>query len=91
MNTSRIPTPYAITFDGMLEWFSEMSVRDLLFHPDDAPGEIITIATGEKMFSDAECKKLDGIISNMFEEFGDAVYEAAYPIFMKRMGLQLDA
>jgi len=91
MNTSRIPTLHANTFDGMLEWFSEMSVHDLLFHPDDAPSEIITIATGKKMFSDAECNELDGIISTMFEEFGDTVYEAAYPIFMKRMSLQLDA
>jgi len=27
----------------------------------------------------------------MFNRFGDEVYEAAYPIFMKRMGIQLDA
>mgnify|MGYP001565083895 FL=1 len=46
MSTSRIPDYSDKSIDGMLTWFSEMSVRDLLFHPDDAPETIISTATG---------------------------------------------
>lgn len=91
MNTSRIPDFSGKCFDDMLIWFSEMSVRDLLFHPDDAPNTIISCTTGRKFFTSRECRKLENIISGMFSRFGDNVYEAAYPLFMKRMGIQLDA
>jgi hypothetical protein len=90
MNTSRIPNFSDSSFDGMLTWFSEMSVRGLLFHPDDAPESIILIGTDEKMFTDSECTELENIIANMFEQFGDHVYEAAYSIFMKCMDIKLD-
>ena len=75
----------------MLTWFSEMSVRGLLFHPDDSPEAIVSIATNEKFFTEDECKKLENILSNMFKQFSNDVYEAAYPIFMKCMGIRLDA
>ncbi len=91
MNTSRIPDFSIKSFDGMLTWFSEMSVRGLLFHPDDAPDSIILFATDEKMFTELECNKLENIISSMFEQFNDDVYEAAYPIFRKCMNMSLDA
>jgi hypothetical protein len=91
MNTSRIPDFCNNSFDGMLAWFAEMSVRDLLFHPDDVPETIVSIETGEQFFTAEECQKLEGIISKMFDQFDDDVYEAAYPIFMKRMNIQLDA
>ena len=91
MNTSRIPDFADNSFDGMLTWFSEMSVRGLLFHPDDAPESIELFDAGEKMFTASECKKLDSLLSNMFEQFGNEVYEAAYPIFMKCAGWKLDA
>jgi len=91
MKTSRIPDYSDNNFDGMLTWFSEMSVRGLLFHPDDAPEAIISIATGEKFFTTSECRKLKGILAVMFRQFGGDVYEAAYPAFMQRMGIQLDA
>ncbi|MDP1709234.1 MAG: hypothetical protein Q8L89_09275 [Gammaproteobacteria bacterium] len=91
MNASRIPDFSDKSFDGMLMWFSEMSVRDLLFHPDDAPETIISIATGEKFFTATECRNLESTLATMFRQFGSDVYEAAYPIFMKRMNIQLDA
>ena len=75
----------------MLTWFSEMSVRDLIFHPDDAPETIVSITTDENIFTVEECQKLNKIISEMFSQFDDDVYEAAYPSFMKRMDIQLDA
>ena len=91
MNTSRVPSYTEKNFDGMLTWFAEMSVRDLLLHPDDAPEQILSISDGEKVFSPHECQAINNIIDEMFDEFGDDVYEAAYPAFMKRMGIQLDA
>lgn len=91
MNTSRIPDFSDKTFDGMLIWFAEMSIRDLLFHPDDAPETIVTIATGEKIFTASECEKLQIDITEMFSKFGENVYEAAYPVFMSRMGVRLDS
>jgi hypothetical protein len=91
MTESRIPEYTNNSFDGMLTWFAEMSVRELLFHPDDRPEDIITIATNEPAFTDIECQKLNTILGSMFEQFEDMVYEAAYPIFMKTMGLRMDA
>ena len=91
MNTSRIPDFSNKSFDGMLTWFAEMSVHELVFHPDDAPESIVSIATGEKVFTADECQKLENTLSEMFDQFNDEVYEAAYPVFMKRMGIQLDA
>lgn len=90
MNTSRIPGFVDKSFDGMLMWFSEMSVCDLLFHPDDDPESVISIASGEKLFTASECRELENILSGMFRQFHNDVYEAAYPAFMKRMGIQLD-
>lgn len=85
MNASRIPDFSNKSFDGMQSWFTEMAIRDLIFHPDDAPESIISIATGEKTFTDNECQKLEKILSEMFNLFNDDVYEAAYPAFMKEM------
>ena len=91
MNTSRIPEYSDQSFDGMLNWFATMSKRDLLFHPDDPAEEIYDIASGKRMFSPAESSKAKEILDAMFRLHGHEVYEAAYPIFMKRMGLHLDA
>ena len=90
-NINRIPECKDFTFDGMLDWFAEMSVNNLLFHPDDDPADIFTIADGTPTFSQNEAVQLRNILDDMFAANGDDVYEAAYPIFMKRMGIQLDA
>ncbi|PJA32526.1 MAG: hypothetical protein CO187_03555 [Zetaproteobacteria bacterium CG_4_9_14_3_um_filter_53_7] len=91
MNTSRIPDYSDHSFDGMLLWFATMSESGLLFHPDDPADEIYDIATEAKTFTPNECGKAGAILNTMFELHGDNVYEAAYPIFMKRMGLHLDS
>lgn len=91
MEASRIPDLTENNFDGMLWWFAEMSKRELLFHPDDSPDQIVTIKTGEPTFSPDECRKLEAVLSRMFNEFGDEVHAAAYPVFMKAAGQRLDA
>ena len=91
MNISRVPDYFDHSFDGMLHWFATMSERNLLFHPDDPVDEIYEITTGQPTFTPAESRQANEILKTMFSQFGDEVYEAAYPIFMKRMGIQLDA
>lgn len=91
MNSTRIPDFTNKSRKGMSIWFNEMSLRDLLFHPDDAPSDIITTATNKKVFARNECNKLDAIMREMFDMFGNDVYEIAHPIFMKRAGQRLTA
>lgn len=86
MNQNRIPSFVSKSRKGMAQWFSEMALRGLLFHPEDKPCEIIRISTDEPLFRPDECKKLDGILADMFDRFGDCVCETAYPIFMKAAG-----
>ena len=87
VNVSRIPAYDHADQNGMLLWFSEMAVRDLLFHPEDDPRGIIRIADGRRLFTDSECRELGNILSRMFAEHGDAVIEACYPIFMRKAGV----
>ena len=91
MNTTRIPEFTDKSFDGMQAWFAEMSEQDIIFHPDDAPETIVSITTGENVFPVDECQKLNKILSEMFSQFNDDVYEAADPSFIKSMDIQLDA
>ncbi len=85
MNESRIPE-LTTTPAGVRAWFEQMVWRDLLFHPDDAPGAIVTITNGERVFSDAECRDLGVKLDAMFEALGDGVYEAAWPVFRNALG-----
>ena len=92
MKTSnRIPVCKDDSFDGMLVWFATLSQEDLLFHPDDDPATIVSADSGEKAFSRAEVRSLWATLARLFRVNGDNVYEAAYPIFMTRFGIQLDA
>lgn len=90
MQTSRVPDFADHSFDGMLHWFAALSVRGLLFHPDDSPSEIISVADGKPVFTNEECRKIDGILASMFEKHGNQVHEACYPIFMRAFGQHLD-
>ncbi|MGA7749946.1 MAG: hypothetical protein WCA63_07330 [Gallionella sp.] len=89
---SRIPKLHNTTFDGALLWFSEMQCSNLLFHPEDDPADIIRISSGERLFSNDEVDELRFLLNELEEGLGhEKVIEAAYPIFMKAFGNQLDA
>ncbi len=88
MSMLRIPNYINRTQAGMNLWFSEMLEKGFLFHPDDSPEDIVSIETGDPIFSCAEIIKLKEIVTLMFEDFKDGVYEAAYPCFMKSFGIQ---
>ena len=47
------------------------------------PEDIVYILSGVKLFSANECEVINEIYRSMFSKFGDDIYEAAYPIFMK--------
>lgn len=89
---SRIPKLHDTTFDGALMWFSELQCSNLLFHPEDDPADIVHISNGEKFFSSGEVNELRFVLNELEEDLGhEKVIEAAYPIFMKAFGNQLDA
>lgn len=91
MHTSRIPDFANMSREGMSIWFAEMALRGLLFHPEDAPSDVIKGGTQERLFTPNECVKLDGIMGEMFALFGDDVCETCYPVFMKAAGHRLAA
>jgi hypothetical protein len=89
---SRIPKLHDTTFDGALIWFSELQCSNLLFHPEDDPADIFHISSGERFFTNGEVNELRFVLNELEEGLGhDKVFEAAYPIFMKAFGNQLDA
>ena len=88
--TNRITVCNDFTFFGMTNWFADMSAKELLFHPDDDPSELVRIVDNTPTFDRNEVRQLRKIISRMFAENGDEVYEAAYPEFMKCMNIKLD-
>jgi len=87
MNTQRVPAYKDQGFDGMLAWFAEMSLRDLLFHPEDSPREIVNVVDGSRIFTDGECADVERILSDMYSAHGDDVLAACYPIFMRKAGV----
>lgn len=90
--SSRIPELMDVSFDGALQWFSELQCSGLLFHPDDDPADIVRIADGVRLFSAIEVDLLRKEISQLESMLGhEAMLEAAYPIFMKATSQMLDA
>jgi len=89
---SRIPALREVSSDGALMWFSEMQCQKLLFHPEEDPADIIRIADNTPLFSTREVEEVRFLIGEMDRELGhDKLIEAAYPVFMKAFGTQLDA
>lgn len=68
----------------MSAWFAKMSARNLLFHPDDDPADIIVIPAWHPLFSTEEVIRLRKIMAKMFARQGNGVYDAAYPVFMRK-------
>ncbi len=90
--TSRIPKLTTASFDGALLWFSQLQCEGLLFYPEDDPNDIFRISDNRKMFTDGEVAELRFVLDALEVSIGhDKVIEAAYPVFMNVMGIQLDA
>jgi hypothetical protein len=83
--TTRIPPLKNDSYNAMSDWYGRMAKADLLFHPDDAPQDIVLISNGARTFDDLECEQLDEVMSRLFSNHGNKVYEAAYPYFMKTL------
>lgn len=64
-----------------------MQKVSLLFHPDDDPEDIVSIATNKPAFTTAEVAVVRKIMARLFESLGDEVYEACYPIAVEACGL----
>lgn len=79
---SRIPVLQGQTFAAAQQWFAAMQKAGLLFHPDDEPQDIVTIATNKHTFTAIEVTALQAVIEQLFEYLGDDVYEACYPLVM---------
>lgn len=88
----RIPKLRGVSFDGALTWFSEMRSQHFLFHPEDAPSEIIRTPDGVRLFFDRKATELQFLIGEPNTNLGrERVIEAAYPIFMNACRMKLDA
>lgn len=83
-SVNRIPEVRKFKVRNMSAWFAKMSARNLLFHPDDDPADIIVIPTGRPVFSTDEVARLRKIMAKMFARQGNGVYDAAYPVFMRK-------
>ncbi len=89
---SRIPKLKEVSSNGASIWFSELQRQGLLFHPEDDPADIIRVSDGAKSFSDREVTELRFLLDELETSIGhDQMVEAAYPVFMKACGIQLDA
>lgn len=86
MKVNRIPNFANKTQGGMKRWFTEMAIRGLIFHPEEKPSDIVSATTGRPFFNSPECSKLDAIMAEMRERFGEEMIETVYPIFMKAAG-----
>lgn len=86
MTNERIPEFREHTRQGMAIWFAKMRNRDLIFHPEDSPHDIVDMTTGRALFTSDECMALDRILKTMFDKFGSGVCDACYPGFMAAAG-----
>lgn len=71
------PCPINPTEQQMWEWFREMHVRGLSFHPDDRPEEVVSGTQNKFLFHDNECEALGFIMPHLFHVYGERVYEVA--------------
>jgi len=86
MEQDRIPGVRGKSFKAMHAWFGEIYEKELLFHPDDPPETIFVIKTGLRTFTKDESSKLSRILDFFFTRYGNKVYDAAYPYFMRSIG-----
>lgn len=90
---SRIPPYDPRTPSGMRAWFEEMDRKGLLFHPEDAPSEVLAGGTWVPLFTPGEAAQAARVIARMTADHGhEAMIEACYPVAMRPTdGLLADA
>ena len=91
ITSNRIPAAPDFSFNGMAAWFAALDARGLLFHPDEPPETIVSLESGKPLFNAEEVASLAGIIDSLFAMHSDQVYDAAYPLFIARMGTEQGA
>ena len=68
------------------DWWREMAERTgTVFHPDDAPAEIVD-PDGDACFTVEACEKLETALNSMVQRYGDLAYAEAHKVFMARLG-----
>jgi len=74
------------TEEGLRAWWKQMAAAGLIFHPDDSPETIVTVKSGERVFSASACLKLKGLIAEMFLLYGETVYDTGHEVLMEFLG-----
>jgi hypothetical protein len=85
---NRIPAITDKSSDALENWFAELYASGLLFHPDDRPEDIVSMATGEPTFTPAECKILRESLAVLFDYHGDSIYEVALKYAHQAVGIR---
>ena len=83
---SRVPNLQNDSFFAMNHWFYRLHQADLLFNVDDAADSIID-KSGNPLFTDEECQRLNTAVNRMFAVHGDLVYDVGLKYFRKAVSL----
>ncbi|MBK6927800.1 MAG: hypothetical protein IPH15_09750 [Comamonadaceae bacterium] len=84
----RIPDVPGKSAFALERWFYKLNQVGLLFNPDDAPEEIVSISTGEPVFTAEECSVLNESLDRLFDCHGDKVYDVALKYFHRAMSIR---
>lgn len=77
--SSRIPAYDPESPTGMRDWFTAMADLGLLFHPEDAPSDVIANVTDEPLFTPVEAAQAAAVIAGMTAKHGhEAMISACY-------------
>lgn len=87
---NRIPEISGKSYEDMRIWFANLYAADLLFHPDDRPEDIVSIATGEPTFTLMECDVLKKSLAVLFKQHGDQVYDVVLDFCYKAINVTPD-
>jgi hypothetical protein len=87
-DSPQIPEPKDESKPALDLWWAQMADKGLVFHPDDSPHEIVNMKTGQRLFTNDACQKLERIITFLFQHHGEKVYESGHRELMRRMGWQ---
>jgi len=85
---SRVPAAPNKSRFALERWYQQLHANGLLFHPDDHPEDIVSLATGARVFTPEECATLNQSLDLLFETHGDLVYDVALKYFHKAMNIR---